>query len=227
MDRGEIESPSPQCECGVLPLYDRPIFRQIYRIVQKNLKNNHCICYPVPMEAKNTILGILKTTSFLGTAFLAAWLITSSMSTTLNVKKTLDIDQVTIASIPLKYTSFSDVGRVASPHIDTKIITNSGSSIPTTFLIDTGAKISALPMEYAQKVGLDTNTAKRIYLRSATNNTTYGYVADLNIKLNDTTMTIPVAFAEVIEPLLGTFGFLDKYSLTFDRGETIIIKANN
>jgi len=179
------------------------------------------------MGTKNTIFGILKTVSFIGTALLAAWLITSSLSVKLNVKKALDIDQVTIASIPLKYTNFPDLGNVASPHIDTDIVGTNGKSVATTFLIDTGAKISALPMEYATKVGLDTNTAKRIYLRSATNNTTYGYIADVKVKLNDTILTVPVAFAEVIEPLLGTYGFLDKYSLIFDRGETIIIKANN
>jgi predicted aspartyl protease len=179
------------------------------------------------MAIKKTIFGAIKLISFAGSALIAAILITSSASSRLNIKKTLDIDQVTIASVPLQYSNFSDLGNVASPYIDTQIITASNKSIKTKFLIDTGAKISALPMEYADKIGIDKNTAKRIYLRSATNNTTYGYIADVNIKINETTLTIPVAFAEVIEPLLGTFGFLDNYSLEFDRGESIIIKAKS
>lgn len=185
------------------------------------------VAYPSHKTTADTVFGILKLITFIGTAFSAAWLIASSMSIKLNLKQTLDIDQVTVATVPLKYTNFSDLGDVASPYIDTNIITSDNKSIKTTFLIDTGAKISALPMEYADKTGLDKNTAKRIYLRSATNTTTYGYISDINLKLNETTITIPVAYADIIEPLLGTYGFLDKYTLEFDRGKSIIIKASN
>ena len=82
-------------------------------------------------------------------------------------------------------------------------------------------------MRFANEVGLDKETAKRIYLRSATDNTTYGYISDITIRLNETTLNIPVTYAEVIEPLLGTFGFFDKYTIIFENGENIIIKTKS
>lgn len=159
-------------------------------------------------------MGGIKAITFIGSALLAAVLITSSMSFDL-FQLTPAGGESTLASVPMKYTYFPDVGNVASPHLETTIETPT-KSVPITFLIDSGAKITALPMKYVDELGLDTTKAKRIYLRSATNNTTYGYLAEIDLKLNQTTVKIPVAFAEVIEPLLGTFGFFDRFTVLFD-----------
>jgi len=134
-------------------------------------------------STKETLLGIIKTLSFLGSALIAASLVISSASK--SVSLTLPINSLstpegsTIASIPLKQINFPDIGKVATPHIDTIIIGDNNQGIPTTFLVDSGAKISALPLSYIDQVGLNRDTAKRIYLRSATNNTTYGYLSNI------------------------------------------------
>jgi hypothetical protein len=176
---------------------------------------------------KETLLGAVKLVSFILSAGIAAYLIVNGLSQPININlplNVLDKAENTIISIPLKYTSFPDVGRVATPHMDATIIGKS-QNVPVTFLVDSGAKISALPLSYIDLVGLDRNTAKRIYLRSATNTTTYGYLDSIQIKLDQTTMTIPVAYAEIIEPLLGTHGFFDQYTVIFQDGKQLIIKS--
>lgn len=185
---------------------------------------------PIPYQPRHSsfdsVVGAIKAISFIGTAFIAAYLIASSVSIDLtSLLKRPAADPTVIASVPLKYTFFPDVGNVATPHIDTKLKTTSGTSVPVTFLVDSGAKISALPIEYISTLGIDTSTAKRIYLRSATDNTTYGYVTDITMELNNNTITIPVAFAQVIEPLLGTFGFFDNHTVLFENGQQLVIKT--
>lgn len=176
---------------------------------------------------KDTLLGAVKLISFILSAGLAAFLIINGLSQPINITlpiNVIDKPENTIISIPLKYTSFPDVGRVATPHMDATIIGKS-QDVPVTFLVDSGAKISALPLSYIDLVGLDRNTAKRIYLRSATNTTTYGYLDSIQVKLDQTTITIPVAYAEIIEPLLGTHGFFDHYTVIFQDGKQLIIKS--
>lgn len=177
----------------------------------------------------DSIIGAIKLVSFIGSALIAAFLISKSLPGAINLnppKEILSLDPSTIVSVPLKYTTFPDVGKVATPHLEATIIGKT-KNVPVTFLLDSGAKISALPMSFADEVGLDKETAKRIYLRSATDNTTYGYISDITIRLNETTLNIPVTYAEVIEPLLGTFGFFDKYTIIFENGEQIIIKSKS
>jgi len=176
---------------------------------------------------KHTVLGSLKLISFIATALIAAVLIFNSLGQPLDLNFFAPAANSgdTIASVPLKFTNFPDVGQVASPHLDTTIIHPTDQrQIPITFLVDSGAKISALPMSYADKTGLNKDTAKRIYLRSATNTTTYGYLSEVNLKLNDTIVTIPIAYADIIEPLLGTHGFFDQFTVVFENGKTLIIK---
>ncbi len=184
--------------------------------------------YQPPHSTWNSIVGALKLISFIGTAFIAAYLIASSISLDLtSIFKKPKVDPTIITTIPLKYTFFSDVGNVVTPHIETVVESTAGKEVPITFLVDSGAKISALPVEYVNSLGIDTSTAKRIYLRSATNTTTYGYLTDITMNMNGTKITIPVAFAEIIEPLLGTFGFFDNYTILFENGQDLIIKTKS
>ncbi|HWS24027.1 MAG TPA: retroviral-like aspartic protease family protein, partial [Anaerolineales bacterium] len=146
-----------------------------------------------------------------------------SINITLPINSLSDVDDSIITSIPLEYVTFPDVGKVATPHLKTTIL-NDSREIPVTFLVDSGAKISALPLSYIDQVGLDRDTAKRIYLRSATNTTTYGYLSEIQLRVNNTTVTIPIAYADIIEPLLGTHGFFDRFTVIFENGQKLIIK---
>jgi hypothetical protein len=176
---------------------------------------------------KNTLLGGLKLISFIGSALIAAYLVVGgvdrSIHLTFPVNSLSQSDSTTITSIPLKFITFPDIGKIATPHLEATILGQDGE-IPVTFLVDSGAKISALPVSYIDKIGLNRDTAKRIYLRSATNTTTYGYLSDIRVKLNHTTVTIPVAYADIIEPLLGTHGFFDQFTVIFENGQNLIIK---
>lgn len=176
---------------------------------------------------KDTLLGAIKLTSFIGSAFIAAYLVVSSATQNLRLNHPLtpplSTDNHTIATVPLEFITFPDVGKVATPHLKATII-GANQDVPVTFLVDSGAKISALPLSYIDQVGLNRDTAKRIYLRSATNTTTYGYLSDVTIRLNHTTIKIPIAYADIIEPLLGTYGFFDRFTVIFDNGQNLIIK---
>lgn len=182
---------------------------------------------PPPTSVKNSLLGGLKLASFIGSAFIAAYLVVGSAAQSINITFPInslsEADGSVIASIPLEYVTFPDVGKVATPHLKTNII-GSAQNIPVTFLVDSGAKISALPLSYIDQVGLNRDTAKRIYLRSATNTTTYGYLSEIRLKVNNTTVTIPIAYADIIEPLLGTHGFFDRFTVIFENGQNLIIK---
>lgn len=193
--------------------------------------------YPLPTTYqpqttfKDTILGAIKLTSFVGSAFLAAFLVVTSATKSIAINlpsftQSFSSSAPTIATVPLEFITFPDVGKVATPHLNATIIGTS-KDIPVTFLVDSGAKISALPTSYVDQVGLNRDTAKRIYLRSATNTTTYGYLADINLKINSTTVNIPIAYADIIEPLLGTYGFFDHFTVIFDNGQNLIIKQKS
>lgn len=189
---------------------------------------NPSVAYqPPPTTFKQTFFGALKLISFVGSAFLAAYLVINSAAKSINITLPLNSlspsDGAVITSIPLEYITFPDVGKVATPHLDTTAISN-GRNVPITFLVDSGAKISALPLAYIDQLGLNRDTAKRIYLRSATNTTTYGYLSDIQLKLNDTVVTVPIAYADIIEPLLGTYGFFDRFTVIFENGQKLIIK---
>jgi hypothetical protein len=193
------------------------------------------ISYPLPTPKpqntlKDSLFGSLKLISFIGSAFIAAYLVVGSAAQSINISLPINsltqADSTVIASIPLKFITFPDVGKVATPHLETTILGANGS-VPVTFLVDSGAKISALPLSYIDRVGLNRDTAKRIYLRSATNTTTYGYLSTIDLKVNQTTVTIPVAYADIIEPLLGTHGFFDRFTVIFENGQTLIIKQKS
>lgn len=176
---------------------------------------------------KDTLLGAIKLTSFVGSAFLAAYLVVTSAtnSITINIPflNPSPSSSLTIAAVPLEFITFPDVGKVATPHLKATLL-GANREIPVTFLVDSGAKISALPLSFIDQVGLNRDTAKRIYLRSATNTTTYGYLADVSVRFNSTTVKIPIAYADIIEPLLGTYGFFDRFTVIFDNGQNLIIK---
>lgn len=193
------------------------------------LKNLALVYYTELMVStyRDTILGGIKLVSFIGSALIAAYLVVTSAAKSINLNfLSPPTNPQVIASVPLKYTSFPDVGRVATPHLEATIV-GASQNVPVTFLVDSGAKISALPLSYIDQVGLNRDTAKRIYLRSATNTTTYGYLSDVELKLNSTNVTIPIAYADIIEPLLGTHGFFDRFTVIFENGQQLIIKQKS
>lgn len=187
----------------------------------------YSITYQTRHETLAQVIGAIKLVSFIGSALLAALLISNAVSfniTSFLPKK----DPLVLVTTPLSYTFFPDVGKVATPHIDIPVVSDDDATTTLTFLIDSGAKISALPQKYAAELGIDTATAKRIYLRSATNNTVYGYLTEVTLRLGPKDVPVPIVFADVIEPLLGTYGFFDHFTIVFDSShEEIIIKEKS
>lgn len=130
-----------------------------------------------------------------------------------------------IATISYTAAQNPDLGNYLVPLI-TMPVSISGMNQDITFLIDTGAIITALPMDYATKSGLDLSTLKRMLLSSLTSQTVFGYLTTMDANMNGHTLTLPVSFAPIDTPVLGRYGFLDTYTLVFDHQQQAVIIAN-
>ena len=131
-----------------------------------------------------------------------------------------------IATISYTAATNPDLGHYLVPLVTMPIAINNLNQ-DVTFLIDTGAIITALPMDYAQKTGLDLTTLKRMLLSSLTSQTIFGYLTTMKATLNGHELTLPVSFAPIDTPVLGRYGFMDTYTLVFDHQNQAVIVAND
>jgi predicted aspartyl protease len=168
------------------------------------------------------VIGMLKLGSFLATAVLTAALVIFGAPTPFKPRSFVSSADLTlIATVPYSTSIYSDLGLVSTPYI-TIPVANGVQSLDLTFLIDSGAKMSAIPLSKSQQLGVKLPDTKRIFLKTATNETMFGYLSNVTLKLPGESLTLPVAFAEVTEPVLGMYGFFDRYTVVFDHREKAI-----
>ncbi len=134
--------------------------------------------------------------------------------------------QKVLFKAPMKQINYSGLGQVSEPSINLKLQTQEGFE-NHDFLIDSGAVISSLPYEMAEKLGQNLLNLPRIAIGGYGNNTTFAYQGNMTLKLEEAEIFLPVVFSGVENTkfLLGRKGFFDKYSLVFDhKNNTIEIK---
>lgn len=131
-----------------------------------------------------------------------------------------------IATIAYTSAKNPDLGDYLVPLI-TMPVTINQTSQNITFLIDTGAIITALPMDYASSTGINLAELKRMLLASLTSQTIFGYITTMDAQVNGHTLKLPVSFAPIDTPVLGRYGFLDTYTLVFDHQQQAVIIANS
>jgi hypothetical protein len=131
-----------------------------------------------------------------------------------------------LANIPYTSVNNADLGSYQIPLVTMPVKINQLDQ-EITFLIDTGAIITALPMNYLGQSGLDLTTMKRMLLSSLTSQTVFGYLTQMDATVNGHTLNLPVSFAPIDTPVLGRFGFLDTYTLVFDHQNQAVIIAGN
>ena len=122
--------------------------------------------------------------------------------------------------------TWKSYGEVFEPIVEVPIHYPDGSYKDQEFLLDSGAVVSSLPREKAEELGYSLAMLPRITFAGFGGTSSFAYQADIQMKLKDEEIELPVVFTEAAgtKPILGRSGFFDTYSVNFDsRTETIEI----
>jgi hypothetical protein len=124
---------------------------------------------------------------------------------------------------PIRMADWEDIGKVSDPVIDLQVKVKDTYQ-KVTFLIDSGAVISSLPREMAEKMDLELAFLKRIAFVGFGNRESFAYKGEMTILFNQDERTIPVVFTEGYgtRSILGRQGFFDQYIITFDKQRGVI-----
>lgn len=135
----------------------------------------------------------------------------------------LTSEPTTILRVPVVDKQWTDIGTVFEPVINLGVQTPTGLT-KTDFVLDSGAVISSLPREWAEKIGKDLAFAKRISFKGFGNTVSFAYQSDMIVQLGSTLVDLPVVFTESegTRALLGRKGFFEQYSILFDHKQKVI-----
>lgn len=141
------------------------------------------------------------------------------------------VNQVTVSnsfgkleySVPYKNTLYESFGFVQEPKVTMPLKTTKGY-VDTTFLLDSGAVVSTLPLQAAQDTGVDLSQAKRITLQGFSGVPSFAYLAKITIKIGETDFEFPATFTESNSTtyILGRKGLFDDFSINFDHEQRVI-----
>ncbi|EKD80588.1 MAG: hypothetical protein ACD_40C00052G0002 [uncultured bacterium] len=141
------------------------------------------------------------------------------------------INQVTINNsfgnleykVPYKNTLYESFGFVQEPKVTMPLKTTTGY-VDTTFLLDSGAVVTTLPLQAAQDTGVDLARAKRITLQGFSGVPAFAYLDKITIKIGEQEFEFPATFTEssATTYILGRKGLFDDFSINFDHEERII-----
>lgn len=141
------------------------------------------------------------------------------------------INQVTVSDsfgkleykVPYKNTLYESFGFVQDPKVTLPLKTTAGY-VNTTFLLDSGAVVSTLPLNAAHDTGVDLSRAKRITLQGFSGVPAFAYLASITVKIGDSEFEFPATFTEssATTYILGRKGLFDDFSINFDHEERVI-----
>lgn len=141
------------------------------------------------------------------------------------------VSQVTITdsfgkleySVPYKNTLYESFGFVQEPKVTMPLKTTSGY-MDTTFLLDSGAVVSTLPLQAAKDTGVDLSKAKRITLQGFSGVPAFAYLDKITIKIGATDVELPATFTEsnATTYILGRKGLFDDFTINFDNVQRVI-----
>lgn len=141
------------------------------------------------------------------------------------------INQVTVSDsfgkleyrAPYKNTLYESFGFVQEPKITVPLLTTNGYE-ETTFLLDSGAVVSTLPLQAAHDTGVNLANAKRITLQGFSGVPAFAYLDKITIKIGEQDFEFPATFTEssTTTYILGRKGLFDEFTINFDHEERII-----
>lgn len=126
-------------------------------------------------------------------------------------------------SVPYKNTLYESFGFVQEPKVTMPLKTTRGY-VDTTFLLDSGAVVSTLPLQAAHDTGVDLSRAKRITLQGFSGVPAFAYLDKITIKIGNTDFEFPATFTEssATTYILGRKGLFDEFSINFDHVDRVI-----
>ena len=131
-----------------------------------------------------------------------------------------------LLKVPLRSLQYQTIGETYEPILDIQLKLPDGFH-KYDFLLDSGATISSLPYEMAEKLSFDITTLPRIAFTGYGNSTSFAYQGSMTIQVGNSESLIPVVFTESSGSkfLIGRKGFFENYSITFNhKDNTIEIK---
>jgi hypothetical protein len=141
------------------------------------------------------------------------------------------VSQVTITdsfgkleySVPYKNTLYESFGFVQEPKVTMPLKTTAGY-VDTTFLLDSGAVVTTLPLQAAKDTGVDLSKAKRITLQGFSGVPAFAYLDKITIKIGATDVELPATFTEsnATTYILGRKGLFDDFTINFDNVQRVI-----
>lgn len=126
-------------------------------------------------------------------------------------------------SVPYKNTLYESFGFVQEPKVTMPLKTTAGYT-DTTFLLDSGAVVSTLPLQAAKDTGVDLAKAKRITLQGFSGVPAFAYLDKITIKIGSTDVELPATFTEsnATTYILGRKGLFDDFTINFDNVQRVI-----
>jgi hypothetical protein len=130
----------------------------------------------------------------------------------------------TILTIPYQQTLYKHFGNAINPQIILPVKTTTGYR-DLTFLIDSGAVVSALPQTMAAELGTDVIRLPRITIEGFAGQKTFAYKGEFVLVIGNEEIPIPVVFSENAQAsnILGRIGFFDNFNINFDANNKSII----
>lgn len=133
--------------------------------------------------------------------------------------------------VPYKNTLYENFGFVQEPKVTMPLKTLAGYQ-DTTFLLDSGAVVSTLPLQAAHDTGVDLARAKRITLQGFSGVPAFAYLDKIVIQIGGVDFEFPASFTESNHTtyILGRKGLFDDFTINFDHEDRVITikgKSNN
>jgi hypothetical protein len=126
-------------------------------------------------------------------------------------------------TVPYKNTLYESFGFVQEPKVTMPMKTTQGY-VDTTFLLDSGAVVTTLPLQAAHDTGVDLARAKRITLQGFSGVPAFAYLDKITIKIGNTDFEFPATFTEsnATTYILGRKGLFDEFSINFNHEDRVI-----
>ncbi len=125
--------------------------------------------------------------------------------------------------VPYKNTLYENFGFVQEPKVTIPLKTLQGYE-ETTFLLDSGAVVSTLPLQAAHDTGVDLARAKRITLQGFSGVPAFAYMDKIIVQIGGVDFEFPASFTESNHTtyILGRKGLFDDFTINFDHEERVI-----
>lgn len=147
------------------------------------------------------------------------------------------VNQVTVSNnfgviefkVPYKNTLYENFGFVQEPKVTMPLKTLEGY-VDTTFLLDSGAVVTTLPLQAAHDTGVDLARAKRITLQGFSGVPAFAYMDKIIIQIGGVDFEFPATFTEsnATTYILGRKGLFDDFTINFDHeNRAITIKGKS